>query len=227
MMQTSLQANTTATLDKFFSLLGEKIEIDDDMRAMFDEYKASLVNATSEIVDPDGSDDTSSNAVTKVKGKTAKNAKKPRAPRPATGYNMFMTETVKELKAQGETGKLMPMVAKMWKEMSDEAKAVFNDKAKANAVIKEETSDNDATTSDATTVVDPESEAKPAKGKTSKGKKQKVTGDETPKKPKNASKKASKPIEDEEPVEEGGPVEHNDDDQTEPPSDAESEVDYE
>jgi anti-sigma28 factor (negative regulator of flagellin synthesis) len=130
-MQSAMQANTMATLDKFFALLGDKIEIDDDMQAMFDEYKASL--ATTTIIETEEDDNNTTNAkkTTKTTNTTKTKApKKPRAPRATTGYNLFMTEKVKELKANGETGKLMPVVAKMWKELSDDDKAEFNQRAK-------------------------------------------------------------------------------------------------
>lgn len=90
-------------IDEFIKMLDNKIELDEDLKATFDDFKKSL--------------EESSKAASKAANKAA--SKEPKKKRSATLFNLFVKEKQSELKAQHpqENGKtIIGMASKSWKE---------------------------------------------------------------------------------------------------------------
>lgn len=101
-----VEETKVTTVDKLVHFLGQKIEIDDDMKAMFEEFKVELSKAA------------------KVSGKGAKAAAaktEKKEKRPPSAYNLYIKDKIAEFKAAGHTGNLMKMATDAWN--VDKAKA--------------------------------------------------------------------------------------------------------
>ena len=81
-----------STVDKIFAFLGEKIEIDDDMKGYFDEFRGTL----------------------KVGKKGVSADAAPKAKRAPSAYNLYIRDKMAEFKAAGHSGNLMKMAIEAW-----------------------------------------------------------------------------------------------------------------
>lgn len=81
------------TVDKFINSMSTRIEVDEEMHMMFQEFKKGL--------DIDG-------------GMFVVQPKKKRAP---SAYNLFISTKIAEFKAAGHKGNLMKMAVDAWKNM--------------------------------------------------------------------------------------------------------------
>ena len=106
----------TAVIDKLFAFLGEKIEIDDDMKGYFEEFKTSL-KSDQEV---DAKAAKSKKGAKGSKGKETKDGE-PKAKRAPSAYNLYIRDKMAEFKAAGHTGNLMKMATDAWN--VDKAKA--------------------------------------------------------------------------------------------------------
>ena len=93
-----------STVEKLFAFLGEKIEIDDDMKGYFDEFKATLKV-----------DQEADAKAAKSKSKSKKGGE-PKAKRAPSAYNLYIRDKMAELKAAGNSGNLMKMAIEAWNE---------------------------------------------------------------------------------------------------------------
>lgn len=87
-----------STVDKLFAFLGEKIEIDSDMKGYFDEFRGTL-------------------KVPVVKGKKGVSVSAeaaPKAKRAPSAYNLYIRDKMAEFKAAGHSGNLMKMAIEAW-----------------------------------------------------------------------------------------------------------------
>lgn len=94
-----VEETKVTTVDKLVHFLGQKIEIDDDMKGYFDEFKAA----------------------SKVTGKGAAKSVEKKEKRPPSAYNLYIKGKIAEFKAAGHTGNLMKMATDAWN--ADKAKA--------------------------------------------------------------------------------------------------------
>lgn len=88
-----------STVDKLVHFLGQKIEIDEDLKGFFEEFKAELAKAA------------------KTTGKAGKGAAKSvekKEKRPPSAYNLYIKDKIAEFKAAGHTGNLMKMATDAW-----------------------------------------------------------------------------------------------------------------
>jgi len=134
-----MQENTVSTVDKFVAFLKTKIEVDEELDAVFTDIKNSMIEEIKQE--------------TKDEIKAAKKAAKkdgPKAPkkkRAASAFNLFVRDKMIELKADGETGNLMSKASAIWKESTDEeTKKRYTDLAAQanNSASEAETSTTDA-----------------------------------------------------------------------------------
>jgi hypothetical protein len=144
-----------STVEKLFAFLGEKIEVDDDMKGYFEEFKAVL--KTDQEAEAKAAKSNSKKGAKKEKeGKDGE----PKAKRAPSAYNLYIRDKMAEFKAAGHSGNLMKMAIEAWNE----------DKGKEVVVVEsstEEPSDKETT---------PKKEApKKGKGKVSKDKADKVS----------------------------------------------------
>jgi hypothetical protein len=105
----------TSVVDKLFAFLGEKIEIDDDMKAYFEEFKGTL--KTDQEVEVKAS----------KKGKKEPKLDKdgvPKAKRAPSAYNLYIRDKMAEFKAEGHKGNLMKMAIDAWNAEKPEKPAV-------------------------------------------------------------------------------------------------------
>lgn len=109
-----IEETSLSTVEKLIAFLGEKIEIDDDMKQYFDEFKASIKNE----------------AKVDLKKASKKDAgeKKEKRTRPPSPYNMYIRDKMAEFKAAGHTGNLMKMAIEAWNK-DKEAKTTDDEKA--------------------------------------------------------------------------------------------------
>ena len=90
-----VEETKVTTVDKLVHFLGQKIEIDEDMKAMFEEFKV----------------------VSKVAVKAGKGAAKSvekKEKRPPSAYNLYIKDKIAEFKAAGHKGNLMKMATDAW-----------------------------------------------------------------------------------------------------------------
>ena len=118
-----IEETALSTVDKLVAFLGEKIEIDEDMRQMFEDFKGTLKAESTEAAkaakaeakktkkskksDADASDASDKSDKSDSDGEK----KKKRAP---SAYNLFIKEKMAELKAQGLKGNLMSQAVAAW-----------------------------------------------------------------------------------------------------------------
>ena len=133
-------------IDEFIKLLDTKIEIDDDLKATFDEFKKTLEKT--------------------IATKGTKASKEPKKKRSATLFNLFVKNKQAELKAEHpeENGKaIIGMASKAWKEdpfavfIKEHAEKLKNDNAE---------SDNETLYNMLKEMYESDAESKPTKKKT-------------------------------------------------------------
>jgi hypothetical protein len=91
----SLIAETQlSTVDKLFGFLGEKVELDDDMKGYFDEFRGTFKVGK--------------------KGGGVRMEAAPKAKRAPSAYNLYIRDKMAEFKAAGHTGNLMKMAIEAW-----------------------------------------------------------------------------------------------------------------
>ena len=96
-----------ATVDKIVAFLSEKIEVDEDMQKMFEDFKESIKTQAK-------ADLKKANKKSKKSGDESGDEKKrTRAP---SAYNMYIKEKMAEFKAAGHKGNLMKMAIEAWNE---------------------------------------------------------------------------------------------------------------
>lgn len=104
-----VQETALATVDKVVAFLGEKIEIDTDMRELFDEFTKTLKT------------DLASEAKVVAK-KVGKGSDKPKRTRAPSSYNMYIKGKMAEFKEAGHTGNLMKMAIDAWNKDKEDGK---------------------------------------------------------------------------------------------------------
>jgi hypothetical protein len=143
-----------STIDKVLEFLGNHIEVDEDMRSMFAEFKKQN---TEEIME------TTKAEIKAIKKVTKKADDAPKQKRAPSSYNIYIRDKMAELRAGGATGNLMKQAIDAWKvekgELAEEP---------TGNVDPSETTDNSDNSDDVHTT-DPEDA--PAPTKTKKGKK--------------------------------------------------------
>lgn len=82
------------TFTKFKEFLSEKLEVDSEMQALFEEFGKKLTAAAPKTTKKRGA----------VAAKTANST-----PRPMSAYNLYIKNKMAELKAAGHTGNLMKL----------------------------------------------------------------------------------------------------------------------
>jgi hypothetical protein len=98
-----IEETKVSTVDKLVHFLGQKIEIDEDMKKMFEEFKE-----VSKVV------------VKGAKGAAKAEKKEKRAP---SAYNLYIKDKIAEFKAAGHKGNLMKMATDAWNESKKAAAA--------------------------------------------------------------------------------------------------------
>jgi hypothetical protein len=156
-----VEETALTTVDKLVAFLAEKIELDDDMQGMFTEFKASISAQAKE--DAKGA---------KKAGKKAdKKGAEPKAKRPPSEYNMYISRKMAELKAAGYTGNLMKGAIEAW----NAEKATAAPAPVADAVAEGETSETAETVAEAPQEEKEEKPKKERKPRVPKQKKQEAT----------------------------------------------------
>lgn len=156
-----LQENTVTTINKFVDFLKTKIEVDEELDAVFTDIKNNMLDEIKQE--------------TKDEIKAAKKAakkdapKEPKKKRAASAFNIFVKDKMAELKAAGETGNLMSKASAIWKESTDEEtkKRYAELAAQANTASQSEPEPEASSTEVEETDVEPEPEVeqpKPKKG---------------------------------------------------------------
>jgi RNA binding exosome subunit len=97
-MSSLFEEISSSTIDKFRVFLEEKVDVDDEMKAFFDEFKTSLKSSV------------------KAKGGKGAKALAPKKPRTLSPYNIYIKNKMSELKAQGHTGNLMKLAVEAYNE---------------------------------------------------------------------------------------------------------------
>jgi hypothetical protein len=88
-----IEETKVSTVDKLVHFLGQKIEIDEDMKKMFEEFKVASKGSS--------------------KGSAKAEKKEKRAP---SAYNLYIKDKIAEFKAAGHKGNLMKMATDAWNE---------------------------------------------------------------------------------------------------------------
>lgn len=94
-----------AVVDRVITFLGEKIEVDDDMKAMFEEFK--------EVLKAENKEKAKAKKGKKASSGSESDGEKKRT-RPASAYNLYIKDKMAEFKAAGNTGNLMKMAIEAW-----------------------------------------------------------------------------------------------------------------
>ena len=100
-----------STVEKLFAFLGEKIEVDDDMKGYFEEFKAVL-KADQEADAKAAKSNSKKGAKKEKEGKDSE----PKAKRAPSAYNLYIRDKMAEFKAAGHSGNLMKMAIEAWNE---------------------------------------------------------------------------------------------------------------
>ena len=98
-----------STVEKLFAFLGEKIEIDDDMKGYFEEFKATL-KSDQEV------DAKAAKSKKGAKGKKAEDGEEKKPKRAPSAYNLYIRDKMAAFKAAGHSGNLMKMAIEAWNE---------------------------------------------------------------------------------------------------------------
>ena len=133
-----------STVEKLFAFLGEKIEVDDDMKGYFEEFKAVLKT------------DQEAEAKAAKKGAKTKEEKADKPKRAPSAYNLYIRDKMADFKAAGHSGNLMKMAIEAWNEekgatkesssdAEEKAKAKGGPKAASQKKDKETSSDTEET----------------------------------------------------------------------------------
>jgi hypothetical protein len=154
-----MQENTVSTVDKFVAFLKTKIEVDEELDAVFTDIKNNMLDEIKQE--------------TKDEIKAAKKAakkdvpKEPKKKRAASAFNIFVKDKMAELKAAGETGNLMSKASAIWKENTDdETKKRYAELAAQANTASHSEPEPDASS---TEVVEPEPEVEKEQPKPNKG----------------------------------------------------------
>lgn len=116
-------------IDKLLAFLGEKIEVDDQLKANFEEFRALMrEEITSQFAVPTA---TSAKIVGK-KGATKAPVDANAPMKPLTINNLFVQDEMANLKAKGHKadpvkGNLLKQATTVWREMSDQEKQEYED----------------------------------------------------------------------------------------------------
>ena len=115
-----IEETQIATIDKMVAFLGEKIEVDEDMQKMFEDFKESIK----------GSAKADLKKATKKSKKSSDESgeEKKKRTRAPSAYNLYIKEKMAEFKEAGHKGNLMKMAIDAWNE----------DKAAGKVGVKEE-----------------------------------------------------------------------------------------
>jgi hypothetical protein len=134
-----IEETQLSTIDKMIAFLGEKIELDDDMQKMFEEFKDSIKgSAKAELKKSSKKSKKSSDESGDVKKRT-------RAP---SAYNLYIKEKMAEFKAAGHKGNLMKMAIDAWNEDKSSGKIEVKSTTKNTNTTDIESDDTSDDTSD-------------------------------------------------------------------------------
>jgi hypothetical protein len=152
-----------STLEHFKEFLADKIVLDEDMLAMFTEFKATIPATYKAAAKAEAKVARAAKKLTKLATTPAE--KKKRAP---SQYNLYIKAKMAEFKEQGHTGNLMKMAIEAWKE------------EKANETPEPSNpADNQPTNPDHSNSTDEKSEPHPPPAKSKRGRKKQVAQSDT------------------------------------------------
>jgi hypothetical protein len=159
-----IEETQLSTIDKMIAFLGEKIELDDDMQKMFEEFKDSIKgSAKAELKKSSKKSKKSSDESGDVKKRT-------RAP---SAYNLYIKEKMAEFKAAGHKGNLMKMAIDAWNEDKSSGKIEVKSTTK-NTNTTDIESDDGTSDDDTKTKKTKATKAKETKTKETKTKEKKT-----------------------------------------------------
>ena len=154
----------TSVIDKLFAFLGEKIEVDDDMKGYFEEFKGTLK------VDQEAD----AKAAKSKKGAKGSKGKaedgEPKAKRAPSAYNLYIRDKMAEFKAAGHSGNLMKMAIDAWNEEKGASKAVESSTEAEVAVEKKASNEESSTEGEEQSKQEPKADKKQKAPKEKKAK---------------------------------------------------------
>ena len=145
----------TSVIDKLFAFLGEKIEIDEDMKGYFEEFKTTL-KADQEV---DAKAAKSKKGAKGSKGKVGENGE-PKVKRAPSAYNLYIRDKMAEFKVAGHSGNLMKMAIEAWNEEKGAAKAVESSTEEEVAVEKKASNEESSTEGEEQSKQEPKADKK-------------------------------------------------------------------
>ena len=125
-----IEETQVATIDKMVAFLSEKIEVDEDMQKMFEDFKESIKGSAK--ADLKKATKKSKKSSDEDSGDEKK--KRTRAP---SAYNLYIKEKMAEFKEAGHKGNLMKMAIEAWNEDKAACKVGKEDVVEKPAVEEE------------------------------------------------------------------------------------------
>lgn len=122
-----------STVEKLFAFLGEKIEIDDDMKGYFEEFKATL-KVDQEV-------EAKAAKSNNKKGKKAEDGEEKKPKRAPSAYNLYIRDKMAEFKAAGHSGNLMKMAIEAWNADKAATKESSSSDAEETPAVEEPAAD--------------------------------------------------------------------------------------